>query len=64
MRLEIYDVGGRLVRSLVAGRQSIGLHSAAWDGTDADGDPVASGAYLYRFTAGQVRSSGRLMIIR
>jgi flagellar hook assembly protein FlgD len=63
-RLEISDVRGRLVRALASGRLEAGRHSVDWDGTDAQGAPVAAGAYLYRFSAGTVRASGRLMLVR
>jgi hypothetical protein len=50
-RLAIYDVQGRLVRSLVDGWQRAGRQSVVWDGRDDGGGVVASGAYLYRLDA-------------
>ncbi len=56
-RIRIYTVSGRLVRELdllrdptllEAGGLRIGWNSVPWDGTDEDGDPVASGVYLYK----------------
>jgi hypothetical protein len=46
--LSIYDVGGRLVRTLVEGQQSAGKQSVAWLGVDAAGRPVSSGVYFVR----------------
>ena len=49
--LEIYDVMGRRVAVLVDATRSAGSHSIAWHATDDAGGKVASGMYLYRFTA-------------
>ena len=48
VRLDIYNVAGRLVKTLVSGVISPGIHSVVWDGTDASGGSVSSGAYLIR----------------
>jgi len=46
--LEIYNITGRLVKTLVDGRQEAGVHSVVWDGRDARGQEVGSGIYFYR----------------
>jgi cytochrome c peroxidase len=48
VRLAVYDVTGRLVRSLVDSAVPAGVHAATWDGTDARGARVASGIYFVR----------------
>jgi len=50
VRLVIFDVNGRLVRTLVDGEVETGMHEVAWEGTDASGREVSSGMYLYRLT--------------
>jgi hypothetical protein len=53
--LAVYDMGGRLVRTLVADRLEPGLHRRPWDGRDAHGRAVAAGTYFARLsTRGQV----------
>ncbi len=52
VRLTIYDVMGREVRTLVQGEQGAGYQSVNWGGTDNSGQPVSSGVYLYRIEAG------------
>ena len=49
----IYNVNGQLVKSLVNGYQSAGKHHITWNGTNADGQPVPSGIYIYRLQAGE-----------
>ncbi|MCK5619503.1 MAG: T9SS type A sorting domain-containing protein, partial [Candidatus Krumholzibacteria bacterium] len=51
--LTIYDVEGRLVRSLVDRRMGDGLHKVVWDGRDARGALVSSGVYFYRLFDGK-----------
>ena len=46
VRLEIYNVLGQLVRTLVDEDQPAGSHRAGWDARDRHGAPVASGVYL------------------
>ncbi|MBD3369634.1 T9SS type A sorting domain-containing protein [Candidatus Fermentibacteria bacterium] len=44
----IYDMSGRLVRTLHEGELEAGSHSLTWDGTDHTGRMVSDGVYLYR----------------
>ena len=46
--LRIYNVEGRLVRTLLQGRQTSGTHTVAWSGQNDQGGRVASGLYFYR----------------
>ncbi len=48
VRLDVYNLAGRLIKSLVSGYRRPGIHSVVWDGTDASGRGVSSGAYLVR----------------
>lgn len=48
VRLDVFDVQGRLVRTLLERQHAAGPHTASWDGTDDAGRRVASGMYLYR----------------
>lgn len=49
--VNIYDAGGRLVRTLELGGQSAGLRQFTWDGKDANGKVVADGSYTFKVTA-------------
>jgi hypothetical protein len=62
--LSIYDVRGQLVRRLVAGEQAAGRHTATWLGEDDEGRRQASGVYLVRFAAGDVRQTHRLVLVK
>jgi flagellar hook assembly protein FlgD len=56
--IRVYSVAGKLVRVL---RQmgGIGQVQVAWDGLDAEGDPLAQGTYLYKVYVGIREADGR-----
>jgi len=60
----VYRVDGRLVASLVDGRQPAGLQTVVWNGRDADGRTVASGTYFYRVVAGNDSETGRMLLVK
>ena len=51
--LAVYDVGRRLIRTMVSGRVGPGYYTEEWNGVDDRGQPVSSGVYFYRLEAGQ-----------
>ncbi|MBK9777161.1 MAG: T9SS type A sorting domain-containing protein [bacterium] len=63
-RLAIYDLAGRLVRTLVAGSLAAGEHEAVWDGCDDAGRAQASGSYLARLEAGSGVRTVRMALVR
>ena len=48
VRLELFDVAGRRVRTLAQGAHAPGAHAVAWDGRDDDRNPVGAGIYFVR----------------
>ncbi len=49
--VNIYDLTGQLVRTLVEGRRAAGQHAMRWDGRNHLGNTVAAGIYLYQIVA-------------
>ena len=62
--LQIYNVRGQLVRSLVDEDRVPGMYLATWDGMDSAGTPVASGVYFCFFRAGQFRAVNRMVLLK
>jgi subtilisin family serine protease len=62
--LRVYNVAGRLVRTLVDGEQPAGTWSVAWDGADDEGHGVSAGVYFYRFEAGGKTIAKRMVLIQ
>jgi subtilisin family serine protease len=64
IRLVIYDILGRQVKTLVDGRQSAGHYRTAWDGTDDCNLPVAAGLYFCRMETGDFVKTIKLAMVR
>ena len=62
--LKIYDVSGRLIRTLVEKYESEGVHAVFWDGKDHSGMAVASGIYFYKLHAGEFVETKRMVLLR
>jgi len=64
VKLNIFDVKGRLVKTLMQGTLQAGPHTAMWDGKDRDGRGVASGTYFARIQAGSWQQEARVTILK
>ncbi len=64
VRIEIFDVAGRLVRVLVERTEPPGRKQTTWDGTDERGVRVAAGIYYYRLSAPGHSEARRMMVLR
>jgi hypothetical protein len=60
----VYDVTGRHVALVGAGRQDAGRHTLQWDGRDDRGVEVPTGVYFLRFEAGDRMESRKLVRLR
>jgi len=64
VRLTVYDIRGRLIKSLIAESQSSGLYTIEWHGDDSFGLPVPAGIYLYRLDAGPWSATRKTVLVR
>jgi hypothetical protein len=62
--LRVYDVSGRLVRTLVDDNRPAGRQSAVWDGMDNSGNRVSSGVYFYRLETGAVVFTRKMVLLK
>ncbi len=62
--LAVYAANGSLVRTLVNGVTEPGAHNVTWDGRDMAGNPVSSGMYFYRLTAGKFSESRKMVLLK
>lgn len=62
--LTIYDVRGRLVKTLVDAGKEAGKYTVGWNGTNGLGASVGSGVYYYRLTAGKKTITRKLVVLR
>jgi len=63
VRLDIYNIKGQLVRTLVNDHKTAGSHSVIWDGKDDNGRAASTGVYFYRMvTPDKVLTNKMLMM--
>ena len=63
--LTIFDVSGRIVKTLVDNQQMAeGAHEMQWDGTNDAGASVASGTYLYRLSFGNFAHTKTMVFLK
>jgi uncharacterized repeat protein (TIGR02543 family) len=62
-RVQIFDIRGRLVRTLADGSFTEGFVTAYWDGCDNDGKRPAAGLYVIRMTAGRFHASRKAVLL-
>ena len=62
--LNVYNVRGQLVRSLVDGMKSAGTYQIQWDGKDDAGRTLPSGVYFYRLQAGEFNQTRKMVMMK
>ena len=62
--LKVFDVQGRLVRTLLEGHVDAGYHQANWNGRDDLGGSVASGVYFYQLSSEEGIQRGKMVLLK
>ncbi len=60
--LQIYNLQGQEVRTLVNGRQAAGVKTVRWDGKNNAGRALPSGLYIYRIAAGNFSATRKMVL--
>lgn len=64
VRVDVHDVRGRLIRTLINESRPSGLHAVMWNGRDNSGSTVASGTYYLRFNAGDRVETRKVALLK
>ncbi|HEU4437438.1 MAG TPA: FlgD immunoglobulin-like domain containing protein, partial [candidate division Zixibacteria bacterium] len=64
VKLEVFNILGQSVKSLVDERRAPGTYTLEWDGTDVSGSRVSSGIYLYRFTSKDFSVTKKMVFLK
>ena len=64
VKLQIFNINGQLVRTLIDNDMAAGTHRRLWRGTNQEGRAVSSGTYFYRLQVGGMAKTGRLYMIK
>ena len=64
VKIAVYDLLGRQIRTLTDGVQNAGGHSVVWNGDNNFGNQVSSGTYLYRIEAGNNVITKKMILLK
>ena len=64
VKLEVYNVVGQVVRTLVADHQNAGRYVTQWDATNDNGQPLSSGIYFYHIQAGDFQKTKKMLLLK
>ena len=62
--INIYDLTGKRVKSLVNTNQDAGYRSINWNATNEVGQPVSAGMYIYTIQAGEFRQTKKMVLLK
>ena len=62
--LDVHNLVGRKIKTLVSSKKESGFHSIRWDATNDAGEPVAAGVYLYTIQAGEFRKTRKMVLLK
>ena len=64
VKLEVFNIKGQLVKTLLNEEMQKGEHSIVWSGFDSNNKPVSSGIYLYKIKVGNQESVNRMLLLK
>jgi len=64
VNITIYDMMGRVVKTLINDQQTAGYRSIKWNATNNAGSPVSAGIYLYIIQAGDFRQTKKMVLLK
>jgi hypothetical protein len=64
VNITIYDMMGKVVRTLINMEQTAGYKSIQWNATNDEGKPVSAGLYLYTIQAGEFRQTKKMVLLK
>jgi len=64
IKLEVFNILGQKVATILSGHYLAGVYSCRWEGADAHGAAVASGVYFARLTSAEKFSTRKMMLLR
>ena len=64
VNITIYDIMGRVVKTMVNSQENAGFKSIQWNATNDKGSPVSAGLYLYTIQAGEFRQTKKMVLLK
>ena len=64
VEISIYDINGKLIRTLVSGQRSAGNHIVKWNASDEAGNRLTSGVYYYQVKVGDFQQTHKMILMK
>jgi parallel beta-helix repeat protein len=64
IELDVYNLRGTKVKTLLSGKQKAGMHEMEWHGRNTAGEPVCSGLYFIRLQSGTAQKVSRVILLK
>ena len=64
VNITIYDLNGRVIRTLVNRYKTAGYHLIEWNATNGKNEPVSQGIYVYTIQTGGIRQSKKMVLLK
>jgi hypothetical protein len=64
VKVQIFNVQGQLVRTLLSAEQPAGYHTIQWNGRNDFGNQLGSGVYFYRVQAGKEQMIKKMLLVK
>ena len=64
LRIDIYNIKGQKIKTLIDDFYQAGSHSVIWNGTDDEGYSMSSGIYFYRMETDDYLGVGKMVLMK
>jgi flagellar hook assembly protein FlgD len=64
VQIEVYNIRGAKINTLISGNFRAGQHSVVWKGKDNNGNNVSSGVYFYKMTTPEFSSVKKMILMK
>jgi hypothetical protein len=64
VKMEIYNIVGQKIKTLIDGNYGAGQHTVKWNGRNEAGQKVSNGVYMYRMTSGNFQATKKLLFVK
>ena len=64
VKLDVFNVLGQKVATILDGKQKAGYHSITWNGTSSSGEPIATGLYMYKLVTSEKTFVKKMLMLK
>tara|TARA_B100000686_G_C16306193_1_gene720956 strand:- start:234 stop:716 length:483 start_codon:yes stop_codon:yes gene_type:complete len=64
VKINVFDINGKLINTLVDASFTSGTYSVVWNGNDMSGNTVSAGIYMYNLTSGETSITNKMILIK